>query len=107
MHKLLAALAVVSALGFAGSAIAAPLQLTDNQLDTVTAGHVSAHAFAGTSGAAGGNTGSGTLQVSYAHATGDSAVAVGGVLSIGIGSHSFAAGSTVASASASSSGGAP
>lgn len=104
MQKLVAALAVISALGFAGSVFAAPMQLTDNQLDVVTAGHTSSHAFAATSGVAGGNTGSGTLQVSFAHAHDDSAVAVGGVLSVGVGTHSFAAGSTVAAASSSSGG---
>lgn len=47
MHKLLAALAVVSALGFASSAMAAPVQLSEVQLDQVTAGAPGATAIAG------------------------------------------------------------
>ncbi len=43
MNKLIAALAVASALGVASGAVAGPMQMSDNQLDQVTAG---AHATA-------------------------------------------------------------
>jgi hypothetical protein len=104
MHKLIAALAVVSTLGFAGSAFAGAVQLSDSQMDTVTAGfhRTTSSGFASTAGAAGGNTGSGVVTAGYAHASGDTGVGVAGVLAIGVGSHSFAAGGVTVAASSSS-----
>lgn len=97
MQKLVAALALIGALGFAGSAIAAPVQLSDNQLDIVTAGR--SHASVSVGGHASGGTASVLLTVGFADAHRDSAVAGGAVLAVGIGRNSSASGGLSVSAS--------
>ena len=105
MHKLLVALAAVSALGFASSAFAEPVQLSAVQLDQVTAGALGATAFAG--GLAFGNksasSSSTTLTVSAdVHIGGSSGVGALGFATstdtaTGTGSGLVAAGSFAAS----------
>lgn len=63
MNKLIAALAVASALGVASGAVAGPMQMSDNQLDQVTAG---AHATATAGGFAHGTTGATSVSVTLA-----------------------------------------
>lgn len=108
MRNLLAAFATVTALTFAGSAFAAaPVQLTDQQMDMVTAGyHFGGGTFAGAGGggAAQGNVGSGVLTVSYAHADRHDQTAFSGTIAVGIGRNSAASASSYAFAGSTSGG---
>jgi len=107
MTKLIATLVAVSTLGFASAAFAGtPVQLTDIQLDTVTAG---AHAHATAGGFASGGrsatsvsatvTAEGRLHINGL-ATADGAVGIAVNYSAATGAHSVAA--SFASSSASS-----
>jgi hypothetical protein len=89
MSKLIAALAVVSVLGFASSAFAAPVQLSEVQLDQVTAGSSLAVLLSG--GTATGTVGEGVLTIGYTHTTKNSATAVGGTLAVAVGKGSASA----------------